>query len=82
VTTSGGRAPAGFHPGEVIRVRTQISGGQIVGMFDGASTQTKPAGSAYQSFVIPILTPGIHRFHVRHTNLGFSGAYVMPLRIV
>lgn len=83
-------AGAGFHPGDVIRVRTQIGGGSIIGTFDpsfhtgnqGVGLQTKPAGSTYQSFVIPNLPAGLHKFHVRHTLGGFSGAFVLSLRIV
>lgn len=84
-------AGAGFHAGDKIRVRTQNSGGGIA-TFDpafhasppnpGVGIQTTPANNTWTTITIPALAPGQHTLHLRDNLKGFSGAVVMPLKIV
>jgi hypothetical protein len=79
----------GFHAGEKIRVRTQSGGGGMVA-FDpdfhhgdpGVGQQATPPNNTWTTVTIPNLAPGQHTLHLRDRLLGFSGAVVMPLRIV
>lgn len=79
----------GFRPGERIRVRTQNSGGGVATFdpdfhngFLGISPQATPPNNSWTTVAVPQLAPGQHRMHLRDRRAGFSGAVVMPLRVV
>jgi chitodextrinase len=79
----------GFRPGDKIRVRTQSAGGGGA-TFDaafhadnlGVGIQSTPANNAWTTITVPPLPPGMHKLHLRDRLLGFSGAVVMPLKII
>jgi chitodextrinase len=82
-------AGAGFHPGDKIRVRTQSTGGGSAA-FDpafhaadpGAGIQSTPPSNAWTTITVPSLPPGMRKLHLRDRLLGYSGAVVMPLKII
>jgi hypothetical protein len=79
----------GFRAGDRIRVRTQSGGGGIA-TFDpdfhhgnpGIGAQATPPWNRWATAKIPNLAVGQHTLHLRDRLLGFSGAVVMPLKIV
>jgi chitodextrinase len=80
---------AGFRPGDKIRVRTQSTGGGSAA-FDpafhsadpGAGIQSTPPSNAWTTITVPSLPPGMRKLHLRDRLLGYSGAVVMPLKII
>lgn len=83
------RAQQGLRPGETIQVRTQNTAGGF-GTWDpdfhngnlGHDQFTTPASNVWKTITIPAMSPGVHKLHLRDSRAGFSGAYVLPVKII
>jgi hypothetical protein len=83
-------ATTGFRPGDTIRVKAQHAGSRLLSTWDpafhsgnpGVGAQNLPGSNTWQRVTVPPLAPGVHKLHLRDNYAGFSGAYVLPVKIV